>query len=59
MECSALMACAQYRGYEVYEFVYTADCLVGDEWDKRILGKGENDIRDTMIDIAAEAIIRL
>ena len=59
MECSALMACAQFRGYEVYEFVYTADCLDGDAWDMRILGNGEKDICGMMSDIALETIIRL
>lgn len=59
MECAALMACAQFRGYEVYEFVYAADCLDGDEWDMRILGSGEKDICGTMADIAIETIIRL
>ncbi|SFB79276.1 nucleoside phosphorylase [Ruminococcus albus] len=59
MECSALMACAQFRGYEVYEFVYAADCLDGDEWDMRILGNGEKDLCDMMTDIALETIIRL
>lgn len=59
MECAALMACAQFRGYEVYEFVYAADCLDGDEWDMRILGNGEKDICGTMADIAIETIIRL
>lgn len=59
MECSALMACAQFRGYEVYEFVYAADCLDGDEWDMRILGSGEKDLCDMMADIALETIIRL
>ena len=53
------MACAQFRGYEVYEFVYAADCLDGDEWDMRILGSGEKDICGTMADIAIETIIRL
>ena len=59
MECAALMACAKFRGYDVYEFVYTADCLDGDEWDKRILGNGEKDICDMMINVALETIIRI
>lgn len=59
MECSALMASAQFRSYEVYEFVYTADCLDGDAWDMRILGNGEKDICGMMSDIALETIIRL
>ena len=32
MECSALQACANYRGGEFYTFFITADSLAGEEW---------------------------
>lgn len=59
MECASLMACAQFRGYEVYEFIYAADCLDGEGWDKRILGADMNDMFDSILDTALEALIRL
>lgn len=37
MECSALMAVAQFRNKELFQFFYTADCLGGKEWDERSL----------------------
>lgn len=33
MECSALQACANYRGKEFYTFFITADSLAGEEWE--------------------------
>ena len=37
MECSALAAVTQFRGKELFQFFYAADCLDGDEWDRRSL----------------------
>lgn len=59
MECASLMACAQFRRYEVYQFLYAADCLDGESWDKRILGSMELDMRDEILNAALETIIRL
>lgn len=44
MECSALQAVCDYRGTELYQFVYTADSLHG-SWSRRILGELEKDMR--------------
>lgn len=38
MECASIMAAAQFRGVEVYQFLYADDCLDGETWDPRTLG---------------------
>lgn len=59
MECASIMAAAQFRGYEVYQFLYAADCLDGEQWDSRILGKMSDDMRERIMKIAIETAIRL
>lgn len=44
MECSALQAVCDFRGLELYQFVYAADSL-NDKWARRILGNLEMDSR--------------
>ena len=44
MECSALQAVCDFRGLELYQFVYAADSL-NDKWTRRILGNLEMDAR--------------
>ncbi len=44
MECSALQAVCDFRGVELYQFVYAADSLHG-SWNRRILGDLEKDAR--------------
>ena len=44
MECSALQAVCDFRGAELFQFVYAADSLHG-SWSRRILGDLENDAR--------------
>ena len=44
MECSALQAVCDFRGLELYQFVYAADSLNG-TWSRRILGHLEMDAR--------------
>ena len=59
MECASLMAAAQFRGYEVYQYLYAADCLDGEQWDSRILGRMSDDLRESILKIALETAIRL
>ncbi len=59
MECASIMAAAQFRSYDVYQFLYAADCLDGDKWDSRILGRMPDDMRERIMKIAIEAAIRL
>ncbi len=38
MECASAMAVAQFRGAEVYQFLYAEDSLDGAVWDRRTMG---------------------
>ena len=38
MECASIMAAGQFRGVEVYQFLYAADNLDSSEWERRSLG---------------------
>ncbi|MBQ1522739.1 MAG: nucleoside phosphorylase, partial [Erysipelotrichaceae bacterium] len=44
MECSRLQAMCDFRGIELYQFVYAADSL-DSSWSRRILGNLEMDSR--------------
>ncbi len=59
MECASIMAAAQFRGIEAYQFLYAADCLDGEAWDGRILGKMPDDMRERILMIAIETALRL
>lgn len=59
MECASIMAAAQFRGYEVYQFLYAADCLDAEQWDSRILGRMPEDMRERILKIAIETALRL
>lgn len=59
MECASVMAVGQFRGVEVYQFIYAADCLDGECWDQRILGRMPDDMRDATLRVALETAIRL
>ena len=59
MECASIMACAQYRKVNVYEFLYAADCLDGAAWDARILGNMPDDMRERILRVALEIAVRL
>ena len=53
MECSALQAVCDFRGAELYQFLYAADSLHG-SWSRRILGDGEQDTRLQLFALARE-----
>ena len=59
MECASVMAVGQFRGVEVYQFLYAADCLDGEAWDRRILGNMPQGLRDRILLVALEAASRL
>ena len=59
MECASIMAVGQFRGVDVYQFLYAADCLDESVWDKRILGNMPNTMREKFLKIALETAIRL
>ena len=54
MELSAIQAVCDFRGYELYDFVYTGDNLDGEEWDEGILTAISIDERLTHFYIALE-----
>ncbi len=58
MECSAAQAVCDYRGLELYQFVYAADSLSG-EWARRILGDLEMDARMQYFFLAREIAKRI
>jgi nitrate reductase NapAB chaperone NapD len=53
MELSAVEAFTQFRGYNLYNFMYGADNLDSTKWDPRILGKEHNQ-RLICLDLALE-----
>lgn len=59
MECASVMAVGAFRKREVYQFLYAADCLGGDDWDKRILGNMPATLRERILTVALETAIRL
>lgn len=59
MECACVMAVGQYRGKEVYQFLYAADCLDDSSWDKRMLGNMPSDMRERILVVAIEAAYRI
>ena len=58
MECSAAQAVCDFRGLELYQFVYAADSLNG-TWARRILGDLEMDARLQYFFVAWEIARRL
>ena len=58
MECSAAQAVCDFRGLELYQFVYAADSLNG-KWARRILGDLEMDARLQYFAVAWEIARRL
>lgn len=59
MECASVMAIGQFRGIEVYQFIYGGDCLDENQWDARVLGKLPEDMRQRILTVALESVIRL
>jgi len=59
MECASIMALAQFRNIDIYQFLYTADNLDCKEWEARLLGNLPDDFRERYTKIAFEVAIRL
>jgi Uridine phosphorylase len=59
MECASVMALAQYRKANIFQFLYTADNLDCSQWESRFLGNLPEDIRERYVKIAFEVAIRL
>ena len=59
MECASVMAAGQFRGKEVYQFLYTADSLAGSQWDRGRMGQRPESEYERYLSIALETAIRL
>jgi len=59
MECASVMAMAQFRKVDIFQFLYTADNLDCKEWESRLLGNMPQDTREKYVRIALEVAIRL
>ncbi|MDR2531045.1 MAG: nucleoside phosphorylase [Oscillospiraceae bacterium] len=57
MECASIMAVAQFRGVEAYQFLYAADSLDEVEWDARTLGSLPQSQREQYLRIALEIAV--
>ena len=58
-ECASIMAVGQFRRREIYQFLYTADCLDGESWDARILGNSPTSLREHILHIALDTAVQL
>ncbi|MDR1464017.1 MAG: nucleoside phosphorylase [Oscillospiraceae bacterium] len=59
MECASLMAVAQLRGAEVYQFFYADDCLTGNTWDRRTMGAETQDTQERVLAAALAVALKL
>lgn len=55
MECASLAACAQFRGVDFAQILYTADTLAEEDWDARRFGR---DAREVALTLALDAVVR-
>ncbi len=59
MECASAMAVAQFRGAEVYQFLYAEDSLDGAAWDRRTMGAVPLSDYEKYLRVALETASRL
>lgn len=59
MECASVMAAGQFRGAEIYQFLYADDCLDGEAWDPRTLGARPDSTHEEYLRLALEIAVRL
>lgn len=59
MECASVMAAGQFRGAEIYQFLYADDCLDGEAWDPRTLGARPDSMHAEYLRLALEIAVRL
>ena len=59
MECASIMSVGQFRKKKVYQFLYAADCLADQNWDKRILGNMPINLSERILVVAIEVAARL
>lgn len=59
MECASVMAVGQFRKIPVYQFLYAADCLDAEHWDRRLMGNMPADMRERILLVALNAAAKL
>lgn len=59
MECASVMALAQYRNADIFQFLYTADNLDCTQWEPRLLGNMPENMRERFVNIAFEVALRI
>jgi len=59
MECASIMAASQYRGIELYQYLYAEDNLDSDLWDSRTMGKVPQSANEQYLRIALEIASRV
>ena len=59
MECASMAAAAEFRGKLFAQFLWAADSLSGEEWDKRILGNFNLENGAIYMEIAVQALRRM
>lgn len=59
MECASMAAAAEFRGKPFAQFLWAADSLSGEEWDKRILGNFNLGNGAIYMEIAVQALRRM
>ena len=59
MECSAIMAASQFRGFDTYQFLYAADDIGGEQWDNRTHGTMPQNAMAQWLRVALEVAVRV
>lgn len=59
MECASIMAVAQLRGCQVFQYLYAADSLDEVKWDARTLKSLPQDAHEKHLRIALEIAVRI
>lgn len=59
MECASIMAASQFRGIDLYQFLYAEDNLDSDLWDSRTMGKVPKTANEQYLRIALEIASRV
>ena len=60
MECAGAQAVCDFRGFELYYFLFSSDLLDAEEWEGRTLGEEEEQTHlSTSFHIVREMALRL
>jgi len=54
MECASIMAAGQFRGVEVYQYLYAEDNLDSEEWERRSMGSVHASTKEKYLLIALD-----